>query len=62
MVFGIIPECRSASFRNERSASPESSQMKLVATSVTEVDLKDTGHWLMEERPEETIDALIAFL
>jgi len=37
-------------------------QMKLVATSVTQVDLKDTGHWLMEERPEETIDALIAFL
>ena len=37
-------------------------QMKLVATAVTEVDLKDTGHWLMEERPEETIDALIAFL
>jgi integrase len=24
MVFGIIPECRSDSFRNERSASPES--------------------------------------
>ena len=24
MVFGIIPECRSASLRNERSASPES--------------------------------------
>jgi hypothetical protein len=24
MVFGIIPECRSASIRNERSASPES--------------------------------------
>ena len=24
MVFGIIPECRSASFRNRRSASPES--------------------------------------
>src|SRR5215467_799526 len=24
MVLGIIPECRSASFRNERSASPES--------------------------------------
>src|SRR4051812_48956196 len=23
-VFGIIPECRSASLRNERSASPES--------------------------------------
>jgi hypothetical protein len=27
MVFGIIPECRSASFRNERSASPESPQV-----------------------------------
>jgi NAD(P)-dependent dehydrogenase (short-subunit alcohol dehydrogenase family) len=24
MAFGIIPECRSASFRNKRSASPES--------------------------------------
>jgi pimeloyl-ACP methyl ester carboxylesterase len=37
-------------------------QMKLVATTVTAVDLNDTGHWLMEERPEETMDALIAFL
>ena len=24
MVFGIIPECRSGSYRNERSTSPES--------------------------------------
>jgi pimeloyl-ACP methyl ester carboxylesterase len=24
--------------------------------------LKDTGHWLMEERPEETMEALITFL
>jgi pimeloyl-ACP methyl ester carboxylesterase len=37
-------------------------QMKLVAATVTAVDLKDTGHWLMEERPEETMEALIAFL
>jgi pimeloyl-ACP methyl ester carboxylesterase len=37
-------------------------QMKLVAASVTSVDLKDTGHWLMEERPEETMETLIAFL
>jgi pimeloyl-ACP methyl ester carboxylesterase len=37
-------------------------QMKLVATTVTEVNMKDTGHWLMEERPEETMKALIAFL
>jgi len=37
-------------------------QMKLMATAVTEINLKDTGHWLMEERPEETMKALIAFL
>jgi pimeloyl-ACP methyl ester carboxylesterase len=29
---------------------------------VTAVVLKDTGHWLMEERPRETSDALLGFL
>jgi pimeloyl-ACP methyl ester carboxylesterase len=37
-------------------------QMKLVATNVTVMNLKETGHWLMEERPEETMKALTAFL
>jgi pimeloyl-ACP methyl ester carboxylesterase len=37
-------------------------QMKRVATNVTVIDLKDTGHWLMEERPDETMDALVKFL
>ncbi len=37
-------------------------QMKLVASDVTVVILKNTGHWLMEERPAETTDALIKFL
>ena len=37
-------------------------QMKLVATNLTVMNLKDTGHWLMEERPEETMKALTAFL
>ena len=37
-------------------------QMKLTATTVTEITLKDTGHWLMGERPKGTMDALIAFL
>jgi len=37
-------------------------QMKLVATDVTVVVLKDTGHWLLEERPKETTDALVKFL
>jgi pimeloyl-ACP methyl ester carboxylesterase len=37
-------------------------QMERVATNVTVIDLKDTGHWLMEERPKETMDALLSFL
>jgi len=35
---------------------------KLVACDVTFVVLKDTGHWVMEERPKETIAALVKFL
>lgn len=37
-------------------------QMKLVASDLKIVVLKDTGHWLMEERPRETTDALLQFL
>jgi pimeloyl-ACP methyl ester carboxylesterase len=37
-------------------------QMKLVAPDVKAVVLKNTGHWLMEENPTETMDALKAFL
>jgi pimeloyl-ACP methyl ester carboxylesterase len=37
-------------------------QLKLVASNVTVVVLKDTGHWVLEERPKETTDALIKFL
>jgi pimeloyl-ACP methyl ester carboxylesterase len=37
-------------------------QMKLVATDVTVVVLKDTGHWILEERPKETTNALVTFL
>jgi pimeloyl-ACP methyl ester carboxylesterase len=37
-------------------------QMKLVANNVTVIGLKDTGHWLMEERQKETMDALVNFL
>jgi pimeloyl-ACP methyl ester carboxylesterase len=44
------------------SASILGPQMKLVANTVSQVDFRDTGHWLMEERPEETMEALIAFL
>ncbi len=37
-------------------------QMKLVASDVKVVVLKDTGHWVLEERPQETTDALLKFL
>jgi len=37
-------------------------QMKLVAPDLTVVVLKDTGHWLLEEQPKETTDALVKFL
>ena len=37
-------------------------QVKLVASDVKVIVLENTGHWIMEERPRETIDALVAFL
>lgn len=51
------------SIGGEKSLGNElAAQMKLVATDVKVVVLKDTGHWIMEERPKETIDALVTFL
>ena len=37
-------------------------QAKAVASDVTVVLLKDTGHWVLEERRKETTDALLNFL
>ena len=37
-------------------------QAKLIASNVTVVMLVDTGHWILEERPDWTIDALVTFL
>lgn len=37
-------------------------QMKLVASDVTVIVLKNTGHWILEENPKETTDALVKFL
>jgi len=37
-------------------------QMKLVASNVEIVILKDTGHWVLEESPKETTAALVKFL
>ena len=37
-------------------------QVKLVATNATVVIVKNSGHWLMEEQPEETMRVLLGFL
>jgi len=37
-------------------------QAKLVAADATVIVLKGAGHWIMEERPAETMDALLKFL
>jgi len=37
-------------------------QAKLIAANVSVVVLDDTGHWILEERPQETIKALVDFL
>ena len=51
------------SIGGEKSLGNElAAQMKLVATDPTIVVLKDTGHWVLEERPKETTDALVKFL
>ena len=44
------------------SAATLNAQMKLVATDVTVITLKDSGHWVMEEKPQDTMDALLKFL
>ncbi|MEP7072063.1 MAG: alpha/beta hydrolase [Verrucomicrobiota bacterium] len=37
-------------------------QAKLVATNPSVIVLPDAGHWIMEEKPKETMDALVKFL
>jgi len=37
-------------------------QMKLVADNVTVIVLQNAGHWILEEKPKETTDALLNFL
>ena len=37
-------------------------QVKLIAPDVTVIVLKNTGHWILEERRDETIAALNQFL
>jgi pimeloyl-ACP methyl ester carboxylesterase len=51
------------SIGGEKSLGNElGAQMKLVADSVTVIVLPNTGHWILEEKPKETTDALVKFL
>jgi pimeloyl-ACP methyl ester carboxylesterase len=51
------------SIGGEKSLGNElGTQMKLVADKVTVIVLPNTGHWILEEKPKETSDALINFL
>jgi pimeloyl-ACP methyl ester carboxylesterase len=37
-------------------------QMKLVASNVQVVIVKDSGHWILEEQPKQTTEAIVNFL
>jgi pimeloyl-ACP methyl ester carboxylesterase len=51
------------SIGGEKSLGNElAAQMKLVADNVVVVVLPNTGHWILEERPKETAEALVNFL
>jgi pimeloyl-ACP methyl ester carboxylesterase len=41
---------------------PLGEQVRLVATNVTVIVLKNCGHWVLEEQPKETTEALTKFL
>lgn len=41
---------------------PLGQETKLVATDVRVVVIKNSGHWILEEQPKETMDALVKFL
>jgi pimeloyl-ACP methyl ester carboxylesterase len=51
------------SIGGEKSLGKElGEQAKLVAENPTVIVLPNTGHWILEERPKETIEALTNFL
>ena len=51
------------SIGGEKSLGNElGAQMKLVADKVTVIVLPNTGHWILEEKPKETTDALVTCL
>lgn len=47
---------------DKASGVPLSQQTKLVASDVTVIIVKNSGHWIMEEQPAQTMSALTSFL
>ena len=47
---------------NKSLGEPLGQQARLIADDVTVVVLKNTGHWILEESPKETTEALQSFL
>jgi pimeloyl-ACP methyl ester carboxylesterase len=37
-------------------------EIAFAATDVRALSILDSGHWLMEEQPKATIDAIVAFI
>jgi pimeloyl-ACP methyl ester carboxylesterase len=51
------------SIGGEKSLGKElGEQAKLVANNPTVIVLPNAGHWILEEKPKETTDALLKFL
>ena len=51
------------SIGGEKSLGKElGDQARLVGTNVTVVVLPNAGHWILEEQPEATTEALLKFL
>jgi pimeloyl-ACP methyl ester carboxylesterase len=60
---GRSPPCQSPPIGGEKANGEAlGEQAKLVAFDATVLGLESTGHWMMEENPKETTDALIGFL
>ena len=51
------------SIGGEKSLGKElGEQVKLVTDNPSVIVLSNTGHWILEEKPKETTDALVNFL
>jgi hypothetical protein len=55
-------DCSRAAPRPEGRHRRRRAEIRTNGNARTAVVLQETGHWIMEERPEETMGALVKFL